>query len=87
MTAKEMRLAAYFLDWFCNERGNAGCNDMPKEALEASGFNSIEARKFSEECAEYVDREPYTLGFMGVQDDTAIALLALKLRTEADFKP
>lgn len=90
MTPKEMRLAAYFLDWFGEERSNAGCNDMPAEAFEAANFNSVEDHEFARQCLEGVhgitEEELRDAQFMRLQDREAMHLLAVKLRTEADFK-
>ena len=91
MTAKEMRLAAYFLDWFCGERDNAGCNNMPREALEAAQFDLQEDQDFARQCLDAVSGDwsnevMEKARFMSLQDTWAIQVLALKLRTEADFK-
>lgn len=91
MTPKEMRLAAYFLDWFGEERSNAGCNDMPKEAQEAAAFDMVEDQKFAQECLEsrydqFTKEELRDARFMRLQDLEAMHLLAVKLRVEADFK-
>jgi hypothetical protein len=88
VTAKEMRLAAYFLDWFGEVRGNAGCNDMPQEALDAAGFTDAESRLFARECCDrcygMTIEEIDASTFERTSDMVAIHQLALKLRVEAN---
>ena len=86
VTAKEMKLAAYFLDMAADEFSNHGCNDMPPEALSASEFNILEAQQFAEDCKAWsgiVDPE-YKPKFMGTMDSEAMHTLASKLRFESD---
>jgi hypothetical protein len=90
MTAKEMKLAAYFLDMAADQFNNHGCNDMPAEALEASGFTIGEGRDFAEDCAMWGNAEDKEhvahmreRGLIGVQDWEAMHTLAFKLRSEA----
>src|SRR6266550_2721765 len=73
VTPKEMRLAAYFLDWFCEERGNAGCNDMPAEAAKAAQFTKSEDQDFARQCMDSVsgnwgDEEMEKASLLRLQD-------------------
>jgi hypothetical protein len=93
MTANEMKLAAYFLDIAADQFSNHGCNDIDKEALEASEFTPAQSRQFAADVAmwssptdEELIKELRERGLLGVQDSEAMHTLAFKLRSQAKRK-
>jgi len=91
MTAKEMKLAAYFLRLAAESYSNHTCNDIDSEAILAANFTELEDRKFGVKVAEslgytkYADRVEWAnRGLAGLQDCEAMEFLAEMLEQHAE---